>query len=244
MEPPKYLRLNRAFLLFTGLWNLEHASNFYKVYRTVMISYFCMYLFRQFVQLYFIIGKDKNEAIKNAGVSMMGVITLTKALVCMSCGCGDMIRIIKNIEDEIFKTKQRKCLEIYMHYIKYNKFILLLFYFCGLIATIASIVSPTMEERFNGFSEKRPLPISIWLPFDNQKHYNIAYFIQSIDGNFGCLFTVSSDTFLLSLMIFAVCQMKILNYKIKTSSSKQLFQILTQHLFIIRYLIPFQILLF
>lgn len=198
-----------------------------------MISYFCLYLFRQIVQLYLIIGKDSNEAMKNAGVSMMGVITMSKALVCMSAGTKHMIKTIKMAEERITNMGRKKCLEIYKYYTRYNKFILLLFYFCGFITTAASIVSPTMEERFSGSSEKRPLPISIWIPFDSQKHYQAAYFIQSIDSNFGCLFTVGTDTFIISLMIYAVCQMKILNYTIKTSNFENVSQILNDHFVII-----------
>lgn len=234
MEASKYLQLNKVFLLLIGLWNVQRASVFYKIHRTIMISYFCLYLFRQIVQLCLIIGKDNNETMKNAGVSMMSVITMSKALVCMSSGTKHMIKDIKMAEEKITNMTEVKCLEIYKYYTRYNKFILLLFYICGLIATAASIVSPTMEESFNGFSEKRPLPISIWIPFDSQKYYHTAYFIQSIDSNFGCLFTVGTDTFILSLMIFAVCQMKILNYSIKTSKFEDIPQIINDHLFIIR----------
>lgn len=235
MKPPKYLQLNRAFLLFVGLWKLERKSIIYTIYRTVMISYFWQYFILQIVQLYFIIGKDNNEAFKNAGVSMMCLVTLFKAIVCTSSASEKLIQIIKSVETKITQSDNQKILEIYKYYTRYNKFVLLLFYFSGLTVTIASIISPVLEEWIFGILDKRPLPVSTWFPFDNQKYYYTAFLIQSIDSNFGCHFTVAADTFLLSLIIFAVCQLRILNYKIRKCSLQELPDIFEEHLFIIRY---------
>lgn len=199
-----------------------------------MISYFCLYIFRQLIQLFYIIGKDNSETIKNAGVSMMGIITMSKAFVCMSSGADRMISVIKEVEEQIIKMTRRKyVLNIYEFYTKYNKFTFVIFYLCGFIATAASIISPFMEDHFNRVSGKRPLPISIWLPFDNQKYYLSAYLIEIIDSNFGCIFTVGTDMFIISLMIFAVCQLKVLNYIIKTCHPEDIPQIIKSHLFVI-----------
>lgn len=235
MEPSKYLRFNRAFLLLIGLWRLEHSSTFYQIYRRVMVGYFCLYLLRLIIQLNLIIGKDNNGAIQNAGISMMCVISIAKAFVCMSSGSAKMIETIKERELKIFTLQKEKILEIYSSYVKHNRVVLLSFYLCGLSATVASIVAPILKERFIGATAKRPLPISVWIPFNSQKYYSFAYFIQSIDANFGCHFTIGTNTFLLSLMIFAVGQMKILNYTIRNIGPEDLFEIVGDHLFIIRY---------
>lgn len=240
MEPSEYLRLNRVFLLLAGLWKLERKSVLYKIYRTIMVGYFCLYLFRLIVQLCLVVGENENEAIRNAGVSIMCVTSISKSMVCMSSRCAEMIQTIKKREMQILQSGDEAAIKIYTRFTSYNRTILLRFFFCGIIATVACVVAPKLKDSFVEASEIRPLPISVWIPFDPQKHYNAAYLVQSIDGNFGCIFTVATDTFLLSLMIFAVAQLKILNHNISVFNSEEVSAIINDHLCIIKYMnIPF-----
>lgn len=235
MTPPKYLELHRAFLLKIGVWNLERKSVLYKIYRIIMVGYFCLYLLRQIVQLYFIIGVDNDEAIKNAGLSMMCLITICKVSVCINSGSNEIIKFIKFAESKFAATRKKKILEIYTYYTRYNKLVLISFYLYALMVTTASFISPMMEEQLIGGLEKRPLPTSVWFPFDSQKFYHFAYLIQFFDVNFGCHFVVGTDMFLVSTIIFAICQIKVLHHRIRTSRCDDLPYILEDHRLIIRY---------
>ncbi|CAG9854866.1 unnamed protein product [Phyllotreta striolata] len=55
------------------------------------------------------------------------------------------------------------------------------------------------------------LPLSIWLPFDDQEYYYTAYFIQCFCGLIPTFFTLFSDALTIGLIIYAIGQFKILN---------------------------------
>lgn len=238
MNSPKYMRLHRAYLLFIGLWNLERKSVFYRIYRSVMVGYFCSYLFRQLVQLVIIRGKSYNETMKNVGLLITCVMIVLKALVCMNSGADRMIRLMKEQEEKVLQSQDARIINIYNYYVKYNRYILAAYYIVVVSAATFAVCPRILEEHFAGDLGEKELPISEWMIFDTKKYYFTACFIQCIDSAFGSHFLVGSDVFLISFIIFGICQLKILNYSVKNVKSQEdLVKIHKDHLFVIRYVI-------
>lgn len=200
-----------------------------------MVGYFCVLVFRLVTRLGIVITKDKDEAMQNAGVSILCVITLAKAFVCMSSDALKLIDTVKELEIKFSTTPQREIVEIYDSHRKLNRIVAVAFFVSCLSVIVALDISPVGKQYFIGYSDIRPLPISVYLPFDTQKFYKIAYSIHILDGIYGCLYTSGINTFFVSLMIFAVCQIKILNYSIRNLSPEHLYEIIREHLFIIKY---------
>lgn len=229
MESPKYLQLDRKCLLILGVWNLERKSILYRTYRSVIVGYFCIFLIREIVQLISICGKKNNEIIQNIGALIMTVMAILKGFVCMSSSTDKMIQTIKKREEKMLETQNAEIIKIYKFYIKYKREVLLSYYLVVLMACIFGIYPPIIQGQ---------LPLSVWVPFDTQKHFYAACFIQAIDGCFGCHFMVGTDVLLLSFMIFGICQLKVLNLSAENlDSSEDLTEIHRDHLFVIRYLI-------
>lgn len=203
-----------------------------------MVGYFCIFAFRQMVQLIFISGKNSNEEMKNVGLLMMCLMAVLKAFVCMSCSAKKMIETIKKREEELMASHNVGIIKIYKEHVKYKRSMLLSYYIVVVITTISGLGSPVLEKHFMGNSSEKQLPISDWIPFNTQKHYRVAYFMQCIDGYFGCHFMFGTDVLLLSFMIFGICQLKILNFSVTTFESlADLAKIHKDHLFVIRYVI-------
>ncbi|KAJ8976066.1 hypothetical protein NQ317_002541 [Molorchus minor] len=58
----------------------------------------------------------------------------------------------------------------------------------------------------------KPLPLSSWFPFDEQENYLVCYIWQIIDVFFGAAYFTFSDIFNLSIIIFALGQIRLLKY--------------------------------
>lgn len=238
MEAPKYMQLHRAYLLVIGIWNLERKSISYRIYRCVMVGYFCMYAFRQVLQLIFSRNEKNNEMMKNVGLLITCAMIAIKALVCMSSAAGKIIEDIGDREAEMLTSQNEGIIKIYKYYVKYNRYVLVSFCLVALITNISALCGPILEEHFMENLEKRPLPLPVWMFFDSQKHYHVAYFIQCIDATCGCYFMAGTDMFFMSLMIFGICQLRTLNFSMRNlKSSANLSKIHRDHLFVIRYLI-------
>lgn len=60
----------------------------------------------------------------------------------------------------------------------------------------------------------RPLPLSTWFPYDEQKHYVFSFIWQIIDGIVAASFVTYTDCLIFSLIIFPLGQITILNYNL------------------------------
>lgn len=101
----------------------------------------------------------------------------------------------------------------------------------------------------------KPLPLSSWFPYDEQKYYIKSYCWQILDGCVGSSFVGYSDIFTFSLIIYPLGQIKILKHilsnfqhyaakvKIQIKCSKELSSFITLrqcirlHMVTIRYTI-------
>lgn len=235
MEPLKYMQLHRAYLLLIGIWNLERKSVFYGVYRTVMVGYFFMFASRQIVKLISILGTNNNEMMQNVGLLMMCLMAILKLCVCMSRRAAKMIETIKKREQSVLASQNTGIIKIYKYFVKYNRCLLLSYYFIVAVAAMSAFCPPILEEYFVSNLNEKKLPLSVWLPFDVQKHYYAVYLMQCIDGTIGSHFMVGTDALLISFIIFGICQLKILNHSMSNLESlEDLIRIHRDHLFVIR----------
>lgn len=58
----------------------------------------------------------------------------------------------------------------------------------------------------------KPLPISAWFPYDEQKYYKQSLCWQIMDGVVGSNFVSCTDVFTFSLIVYPIGQMRILNH--------------------------------
>lgn len=61
----------------------------------------------------------------------------------------------------------------------------------------------------------KPLPFSSWFPFNKYKYYKTSYVLHIFFGLYGCFYTVCTDIFFYSLIIYDIGQMKILQYMLE-----------------------------
>ncbi|CAG9764086.1 unnamed protein product [Ceutorhynchus assimilis] len=94
-------------------------------------------------------------------------------------------------------------------------------YILGLFGVIFQYVTnplihgPSQQVLGNKTIIVKPLPLSLWSPFDDQKYYIIAYLRHMIDGTIAISFLGYTDILIFTLIAYPVGQLKILNYLLK-----------------------------
>lgn len=58
----------------------------------------------------------------------------------------------------------------------------------------------------------KPMPLSTWFPYDEQKYYLISYCWQFVDGCIAASFVTYTDCLIFSLIIFPLGQITLLNH--------------------------------
>lgn len=60
----------------------------------------------------------------------------------------------------------------------------------------------------------KPLPLSSWFPYDEQKHYVVSYCWQIVNGCLASAFVTYTDCLIFSLIIFPLGQITIHNHSL------------------------------
>lgn len=221
-------------LTLLGVWPLKFNNQsmfwakIYRGYGFVSGGYFTLFTASQLIQFFLIVNKDFQEILDNTSVLLLYSVVIGKLLVCKGRHAADMIAHVEATENQIFTGNDEKIKEIYIRHVKKNHFLNIVCIFFASLTIIPFFIFPVIEihkhpedYKPNNITEypAKPLPFSSWFPFNKYKYYKIAYILHIIAGTYGCYYTACMDLFFISLMIFAIGQIKILQHALKNFRS-------------------------
>lgn len=217
MESSKYLEFNVHFLKSIGMWRQrgDSGTSYSILWGKILLVYFYIYVIRQLIQLTLIIGKDAVETTKNFTIIIVCFISAFKVSVCTNERSTALVNSISKIEKQILTDINEEHEKMYHYYRKYNHVVNIVFVVLAYSTTFLMFLRPVAEKTDyyeTNFTEypKKPLPFSVWYPFNKYKYYSIVYAEQVFDGFVACHYTACADTLFFSLIIFAIAQLKIL----------------------------------
>lgn len=130
---------------------------------------------------------------------------------------------VENISKIVLAANQ-KHVNIYNEYIRKSDFagkmyILIVQFTVSLFVILPGLelhINKSHYEVHNGTDVKnKPMPLSTWLPFNQNEHYVISYILTTVTTIYGGGYTCYSDVFFYALIIFCTGQIKILQEQLK-----------------------------
>lgn len=227
MHKHKHMRNVRYLSLLLGLWPVDDFKTNWRIRRYIRVFY------RKFVKTFFYIfvlsAAINIYFFRNNAQKLLDLLTVMFALytsiikihICKNQSA-NLVNCIYETEKKLYLSPNKHEYEaIYNTHIKIHYFMNKLTIFLVIMVYIAYLSFPIMEEKFSGINEMdRIMPIDVWLPFDKNKHYRFAYFVQFIGMFTVVTYVGCPDMFIVGMLIFALGQIKILQKKLTDFTKK------------------------
>lgn len=177
---------------------------------------------------YLVLGKGLEELSGLMAINFLYTLGLIKIWVV---GTLTVKRLIKKIQITEKNIKDEETKKIFMKHVAKTYLSNRLMIVLGSACCFMFISAPSFEELANPLPSyiqmidnntviylPRPLPLVSWFPFDRYKYYYISFSWHAIAASFSTAYIVGCNNmfFALSLMIFAIGQIKILQQYILT----------------------------
>lgn len=184
-----------------------------------MFLYFGVFVITEYIDIGQRINENFFDLVNNLSVSLLYTVTFYKTFIIRSTAMSKIVEQIRTIEKTILHGDDESVKHIYRYHVKWNDklskaFIIIVFFTLAPFFINPLIVLFTSEEVRNGTVDK-PLPFSSYLPFDKNYYYGTSFTLHFFAGVMGGFLTGTTDIFYWALMIFAIGQIKILQYKFK-----------------------------
>lgn len=226
-----HLKINIISLLVAGIWPLQlkgplkFLNKVHNIYSYFILTYFVLFEVTQYYQVSKIYDKDVYELSINLSQTLTYSLAIAKLTVCKSKSIVNLMHQIEINEKKILNGKNAQIKQIYLKNVNLNYFVNKLVLIIAYITVTTFYLNPVVKELLhppkNVYSyvdnstivyTPRPLPFSSWFPFNKYKFYPVAYGIHIFTGIIGVTFIGSTDILFYGLMIYAVGQIKILQY--------------------------------
>lgn len=186
-----------------------------KFYGKFMKIYFYIFVWSMMVNIYFT-RKNTRKLIDTIMVMLALYTTIIKIHICKN-KTSNLINYIYETEKKMLSSPQkREYKAVYNAHVRIHYFMNKLTIFLGFLVMTAYHTFPFLEEKFRDdvVSSVRILPLELWLPFDKNEHYKLAFFCISV-GIFSTVnYIVCLDMFIVGMTIFSLGQIKILQKKL------------------------------
>ncbi|XP_072381811.1 odorant receptor 10-like [Diabrotica undecimpunctata] len=210
-----------------GIWpfifeDYPTLKKIYDVYCKITLTYYFLFIVSgwiKFFQLFQEIPIPATEIMGNISITFIYSVTIWRARAIRG---PRMMNIIKNVidwEKKIMDSEDQPLIDIFNNYAWQNRIISQVFIITVIIVTNLFFVHPLgldPRERYDPVTNEtvyiRPLPLSSWFPFDDQKHYLRAYMFHILDAYVGASFVNNTDLFSFGIITFPLGQTVILNY--------------------------------
>lgn len=227
MENDLHLKICLRALATVGQWPLKFKT--YKILNhlhflyTILVSiYFIFFVITEYIEIANRMNENFLDILNNLSVSLLYTVTIYKVYIIRGSAMSKIVEQIRTIEKIILEGDDEEIKQIYLSHVSWNSKLSVRFIMITGITLLPFFVNPvivlmTMPDGLNDTMDK-PLPFSSWFPFDRNYYYGWSYGMQVFAGMVGGYLTCDTDIFYWSLMIFAIGQMKILQYKFRNLS--------------------------
>lgn len=217
MKNVKYLSL------LLGLWPMDEFQPHWRIrlyirtiYRKFAKIYFYTFVLSMVLNVYFT-RNNSRKLVDTVMILFALYTTIIKAHICKK-KTTNLINYIYEIEKSLRSSSQKEYKRIYKTHVKIHYFMNRLTIFLGVLVLIAYYTFPIMEEYFRNDlisnANERILPIELWLPFDKDEHYKLAFLCVALSLFFTVNYIICLDMFIVGMLIFALGQIKILQEKL------------------------------
>nr|UTQ11396.1 odorant receptor 2 [Holotrichia oblita] len=202
----------------------------YGIYSFIVTSYFITFIIFEYAELITVFKEDLYEDVAILSVSLLYTTTVWKVIVCNSKNFRKLIEQIREMETKILSNNNKDLKHIYDYYVKWNLKVNKYFIWVTIITVIPFYVSPileqtSMESTYANQTKNnvtimyliKPLPADSWLPFNKYIYYYQAYVYYVIALVIGAGTTLSTDLVFVSMMVFGIGQIKIVQYIFKNT---------------------------
>ncbi|XP_074032168.1 uncharacterized protein [Leptinotarsa decemlineata] len=241
----EFLKYTRRSMILVGAWKMKVAnkylSAFYKIWTVLSQSYYILFCISFTIGMHYVL-KDPIKLAETNQYLLLSLLLLWKLILSQS-------QTIRSRIDEIvcWETQLKKQAEVdrsYTQNVKYNHrifFSLTSMYFLTCCQFISNGYMNWARMR-SDFPSEKILIFTGWFPFDSKKYFDVAYWFQVSNGVFVCMYSISFDSLIISLIIVATARLRILGYKFerfgegeRVNFSLLLKSLILEHQEIIRY---------
>nr|QUP79569.1 odorant receptor 9 [Monochamus saltuarius] len=221
----KHLKITMYLSAMIGVWPFIFENNptlrkIYNVYSKCMFCYYLMYFIASIIKFFIIITDEilvVPEMIANLTVTLLTAVTAWRIKAIGTDRVKNMIQKMFKMEKKMLNSGNDSIIEEYNWHVTQNEICIKIFLVTIYVADIMYFIHPLYVEDVARYYPKRnetvifkALPLPTWLPFDQQKYYVLTYILQSISIFMATTFVSCSEIVAFSLIIFGLCQIKIL----------------------------------
>ncbi|XP_060524863.1 odorant receptor 67c-like isoform X3 [Cylas formicarius] len=231
MAPNAELFRNARWLMIaSGTWRLDIPNvpksfyKFYKIYSTAIHLYYSSTPVALLLELYSLFKYDKVAGFENISMFIYMVILIVKIRICQSRRVIELLRTSLKEETDIHSQSDKNILKIYKSHVSYctkiTTFLTVLVVWSAIYLSGSGIINSwTFPEFVSNETVSKPLPLSLWYPFDKNKHHNFVLSHQITQIMLTSLFSGSVHTFSNSVMIYLRARLVILQHQFKNFDS-------------------------
>ncbi|KAJ8951399.1 hypothetical protein NQ314_007670 [Rhamnusium bicolor] len=222
-------------MVLSGTWRikLNSKSKFlqktYNVYSVCIQSYFTLFVASLIIELAIVWNQNIGKVFENLGITIFCLVMLMKIRICQSDGIINLVQSLIKFEKSIIETDDKETKKIYNNHAIYthriNKLVICITYGCvGAPLVIFHLINYIQVENMykddvNGTHEKAPLPYVSWFPFDPDKHYFIAFGLDTLAAFLGSTYNSVTQIFFFALMIYVIGRLKMLQLRFRNVHS-------------------------
>ncbi|XP_050295705.1 odorant receptor 30a-like [Anthonomus grandis grandis] len=224
----RLLKIPMYLSCLVGIWPIilvenPHLRRLYDIFAAILYYYYLEYIFRAYYQITVLLRADNlnvEEILGNVCITLIYTVSMFRLKAFSSDEVKALFNTVIETENDISKNPDDKIRKLYDLFVKSTTIYNILFCFNGWVVSFLYFIHPFLIELpevtvNNKTITLRVLPLSTWWPFDIQEHYWFAYCWNIFDGTLGSSIVINSDMLTFSLIVFALSQLHILDYKVE-----------------------------
>nr|QXE93208.1 odorant receptor 27 [Eucryptorrhynchus scrobiculatus] len=216
-KAPRITALLKVIMIISGTWRLplgtsKFTENCYFLYSILaQVSIFLLWIGTLLNGLTAIKTYDFEKVFEGIGYAIIILLLLYKIFISQTQKIKDLI---VQCESEHEKTYQEEPEEVKILVEANVQVLNVILYFSFLITLFAAFVlywtgiSIYLEYRNYNSTVEKPLTIPMWCPFDHNRYYGIAFFINFYMVVIGCNYSILVQILFFTLVTHAIIQLK------------------------------------
>lgn len=187
----EHMDLIRKFSILLGMWPVKLSgwrSRAYKMYTHTIIVMYCLFVLSLLIKLLEIIGKDFKEMDKSLSVVFPVCFLGYRYIICRSQPIQECIIMIYDLEKKYLQLADEGMKKIHYAYKCYSNKITVMF-LSSSVGILFFVLKPIVHNMkyYKSFNEttddyKFDMMYQTWLPFNENKHHILTFFIHLIVG--------------------------------------------------------------
>ncbi|XP_060524372.1 uncharacterized protein LOC132700823 isoform X2 [Cylas formicarius] len=220
----QYFSYIRRLMTVFGIWVIKEElsqskKKLYAVYRITIQMVCVSSMISYILDVPALLKSNQTEAFSNIGVIIFFATVIIKMIMCQSQPIVKLLRIAVQQDFQAVKDINVEVEAIYKTETKVNNFLITIVMGSMTIVSVGFLVFGDFNcyryvKQYSNATDK-PMLLNYWYPFDTNKYYALVLIDQNIRQILSALCTATVNAFVISIIIFARLQLKLLQYSFK-----------------------------